>query len=53
MAIDQATLDLTEQANGSSLAKLAYKNLNPKWQLEYAAKLGLGRPEYELVKLGN
>ena len=49
VAIDKATLDLTMQANGKSLAELSYENLNPLIQLEHAVKLGMGTMEYELV----
>ncbi|HEX3043921.1 MAG TPA: DUF362 domain-containing protein, partial [Bacillota bacterium] len=51
VAIDKATLDITEQANGKSLAKLAKPHLNPLVQLEHAAKLGMGKMEYELVEV--
>ncbi|MCL6590096.1 MAG: DUF362 domain-containing protein [Firmicutes bacterium] len=51
VAIDKATLDLTEKANGKSLAKLAKSHLNPMVQLEHAAKLGMGNMEYQLVEV--
>ena len=51
VAIDRATLDLTEKANGRSLARLAHENLDPLVQLEHAAKLGMGSMEYELTEV--
>jgi len=49
VAIDKATLDLTEKANGRSLVSLAHENIDPLLQLNHAVKLGMGSMEYELV----
>lgn len=51
VAIDKATLDLTEQAQGNSLAQLSHRHLDPFIQLKHAVKLGMGRLEYELVRV--
>lgn len=51
VAIDKATLDLTEAANRKSLALISYPELNPMIQLEHGAKLGMGSLEYELIRL--
>ena len=51
VAIDKATLDLTTQADGKSLAEKSYKNLDAMVQLQHAVKLGMGTLEYELRKL--
>jgi uncharacterized Fe-S center protein len=51
VAVDKATLDLTARANGVSLSRQAYPELDPLIQMEYAAKLGLGSLEYELARI--
>ena len=51
VAIDKATLDLTIKANGRSLAEISYSNLNPLIQIEHAAKIGMGKMEYQLVQV--
>ena len=51
VAVDQATLDITEQAAGKNLSKLAYGVLDPTLQLAHAEKLGLGSRRYRLVEI--
>ena len=51
VAVDQATLDLTAEAQGKNLAALAYSVLNPAIQIAHAEKLGLGRRHYRLVEV--
>jgi len=51
VAIDQATLDLTQDANGRSLARMAYQGLDPLVQLKHAEQLGLGLMKYELIRV--
>lgn len=51
VAIDKATLDLTAQAHGKTLAEMAYKNHNAMIQLEHGAKIGMGSLDYELIVL--
>ncbi len=51
VAIDKATLDLTQSANQKSLAEISYPELNPMTQLEHGVKLGMGSLGYELVKV--
>ncbi|NOZ61264.1 MAG: DUF362 domain-containing protein [Calditrichaeota bacterium] len=51
VAIDKASLDLIEQIAGKSLTQLSYPSLNPMVQLEHGAKVGLGKLEYEIVKI--
>ncbi|MGV8120741.1 MAG: pentapeptide repeat-containing protein [Candidatus Xenobiia bacterium LiM19] len=51
VAIDKATLDLTERLCGKSLACMAFENVNPLVQIEHGARIGLGNPDYEIVKL--
>lgn len=50
LAVDKATLDLTADANGSSLAELAHGKLDAMIQLNHAVKLGMGSLEYDLVE---
>ena len=53
VAIDQASVDLIEKTAGKSLDKLSkYPNLNGKWQLEHAEKIGLGSRKYKLIEVG-
>ena len=51
VAADKATLDLTAEAHGQTLAQMAYKNHDAMIQLQHAAKVGMGSLEYELVVL--
>jgi uncharacterized Fe-S center protein len=51
VAIDKATLDLTEQAQGRSLSKLSHPHLDPMIQLNHGVKLGMGSLQYELVRV--
>jgi hypothetical protein len=53
VAVDQAAVDLMEKTAGKSLEKLSkYPNLNGKWQLEHAEKIGLGSRKYKIVEIG-
>ena len=49
VAIDKATLDLTEKFNTNTLAKLAYGNQDALIQIKHGEKVGLGNTEYELI----
>ncbi|MBN2020630.1 MAG: DUF362 domain-containing protein [Sedimentisphaerales bacterium] len=52
VAIDQAALDLIEKQAGRPLEQiLKYRNLNPKWQIKHAEKIGLGNRKYELNEI--
>jgi len=49
VGIDSATLDLTRQYGGGTLAETSYAELDPLVQLKHAEKLGMGTIGYELV----
>jgi len=52
VAVDQAAVDLMEKTAGKTLDKISkYPNLNGKWQLEHAEKIGLGSRKYKLVEI--
>jgi uncharacterized Fe-S center protein len=51
VAIDMATLRLTAEANGSTLAELSYDSRDALIQVEHAAKVGLGSTKYRLITL--
>ncbi len=52
VAVDQASIDLMEKTAGKPLDKISeYPNLNGKWQLEHAEKIGLGTRKYSLVEI--
>jgi hypothetical protein len=52
VAVDAAAIDLMEKIAGKPLDKIsAYPNLNGKWQIEHAEKIGLGSRKYELIPL--
>ena len=51
VAVEQATLDLTERAHGKSLAQSSFPKLDPMIQMVHAEKLGLGRRDYELREI--
>jgi len=51
VAIDRAVLDLVKVRAGQPLETLAYANREPGYQVAYAASLGLGHQEYELIEV--
>jgi uncharacterized Fe-S center protein len=51
VAIDQATLDLTEKQNGVDLGRKSFPALDPTVQLEHAEKINLGSRDYELHEI--
>lgn len=51
VAIDQATLDLTQNANKENLGRLTHPTLDPEIQLEHAEKIGLGIRKYKLIEI--
>ncbi len=51
VALDQATMDVIEQAAGKSWNELSTQPNDPHIQLEHAQRIGLGSREYELVEI--
>ncbi|MGA2323440.1 MAG: DUF362 domain-containing protein [Sedimentisphaerales bacterium] len=52
VAVDAAAIDLMEKTAGKPLDKISkYPNLNGKWQIEHAEKIGLGSRKYTLVEI--
>ena len=51
VALDQASMDLVQAVEKTTLDKLAYTSLDGSVQLAYAEKLGLGTRKYELVEV--
>ena len=52
VAVDAAAIDLMEKTAGKPLDKISeYPNLNGKWQIEHAEKIGLGSRKYTLIPL--
>jgi len=52
VAVDQAAVDLMEKTAGKTLEKISkYPNLNGKWQIEHAEKIGLGSRKYKLIEI--
>ena len=49
VAIDKATLDLTAQAHGKTLAEISYAHHDAMIQIEHGAKIGMGVLDYELI----
>ena len=49
VALDKAVLDLVRERAGKSLMELAYPDRDGAYQIAYAAEIGLGAAEYELV----
>jgi uncharacterized Fe-S center protein len=48
VAVDQATLDLSREANGTDLSHSSYAELDPGVQLSHAESIGMGSRVYEL-----
>ena len=52
VAVDQAAIDLMEKTAKKPLDKISkYPNLNGKWQVEHAERIGLGSRKYDLVEV--
>ena len=51
VAIDKATLDLTAQRHGKTLAELSNPRNDAMIQVGHAARIGMGSLEYELITL--
>jgi len=52
VAVDAAAIDLMEKTACKPLDKISkYPNLNGKWQIEHAEKIGLGNRKYTLVEI--
>lgn len=51
IALDQATLDLTESSFPETLVGDSWPNLDPKVQLEHGERIGMGSREYELIRI--
>lgn len=51
VAVDKATLDLSAEAHGKTLAEMSYKHHDAMIQIEHSAKVGMGSLEYELIEV--
>mgnify|MGYP007082105418 FL=1 len=51
VAIDLATLDLTEKFNQKTLSKIAFPHIDPLIQLRHGEKIGLGSLTYKLIEI--
>lgn len=51
VAVDKASFDLVVKSSGSDVFKKAHPDINGNKQLSYAASLGIGCLEYDLVSL--
>jgi hypothetical protein len=51
VAVDKASLDLVNASCGKEIFKEVHPNQHHLLQLEYAQKIGLGKLDYELIKL--
>lgn len=49
VAVDKATLDLTAQQHGKSLAEMAHGRNDAMIQINHAAQIGMGSMEYDLI----
>ncbi len=51
VAVEKASCDLFERANGSTIAQAAHLQVNPYIQLAHACEIGLGNMEYEMIAI--
>lgn len=51
VAIDRATIDLTAQAFGRSIAELSFNDQDVMIQIQHGEKIGLGSMNYELIRV--
>ena len=49
VAVDQATMDITNQVYGQNIGEKFYPKLNGFIQIEHAEKIGMGKRKYQLV----
>jgi hypothetical protein len=50
LAIDKASLDLVNQCTGKKDSFLTFSRTSGQHQIEYAAAIGLGTPDYDLIE---
>lgn len=51
IAIDKAALDLTANIHSKTLAEMPYAHHDALIQIQYAAKVGMGTLDYELITI--
>jgi uncharacterized Fe-S center protein len=52
VAVDKASIDIVESKTGKTIAELLRKKeLDPRFQIEHAERLGLGSSDYELIEI--
>ncbi len=51
VAIDKATLDLTEKLHGENISRMAFPEHDPMIQINHAVKLKMGSADYTIVEL--
>jgi uncharacterized Fe-S center protein len=51
VAMDAAALELARDAGGRSLPEIAWSDVNPNVQIDYAAELGLGSRDYSIIEV--
>ena len=52
VAVDKASIDLVESRSGKTIAQLLGKDeLDPRFQIEHAERIGLGSTDYELIEI--
>jgi len=52
VAVDKASIDLVQSRSGKTIAELLDdNNLDPRYQIEHAERIGLGSSKYELVRI--
>ena len=51
VAMDAAALELARDEGGRTLAEIAWPEVNPEHQIDYAAELGLGSRDYGITEV--
>jgi hypothetical protein len=52
VAVDKASIDLVESKSGKTIAQLLGKDeLDPRYQIEHAERIGLGSSDYQLIEI--
>jgi len=51
VAVEKASCDLFKKINGGDIQEFTYPDIDPMIQIRYAANLGMGSMDYELVEL--
>jgi len=52
VAVDKASIDIVQKRSGKTIAELlGKKEMDPRFQIEHAERIGLGTTDYQLIEV--